>query len=265
MATKTQEFEGLKIEDAIRRYADPDLSRECDIDRRKWLADGGRTNFKIRNIRRHGAHWDGHNRRERAAKLIHDKYRNSLHRLRQSVQDLLSTGELIACGRRESPVAPVTAIPPSAWQHLGVWSYSKSVLVEKTRAKTKIFDVRIFHAAEDAAVVEPLSDFHGSSGAPAQHKQGQLEKPKKSVARVTAKNNSIKACRLWLSEIMRSNPAKPKPRDDYLKEALVRWPGTLGKRGFKRAWDEAVETTGADAWSASGRPKLNRQLIDASI
>jgi hypothetical protein len=74
---------------------------------------------------------------------IYERYLNSVRRLRRSILDQLSTGELSGWGRRNSPTAPITAIPLSAWPYLNVSSYSGSMLVEKTKEKIKIFDVRI--------------------------------------------------------------------------------------------------------------------------
>jgi hypothetical protein len=68
MATETREFEGLKIWEAIRRYGDRDLFKECIANWREWIANGGRTHFRPRDIRREP--WMmRHNQEEYAKKL----------------------------------------------------------------------------------------------------------------------------------------------------------------------------------------------------
>jgi hypothetical protein len=59
-------------------------------------------------------------------------------------------------------------------------------------------------------------------------------------------------CRLWLTELMKADPDKPRPKEGLRKEAKSRFP-KLGNRGFDRAWAAAVAQSGADRWSAPGR------------
>ncbi len=57
-------------------------------------------------------------------------------------------------------------------------------------------------------------------------------------------------CQRWLSELMKIGP--PQPKASVRAQAFTTFPN-LSKRGFDRAWDRAIEKTGADAWRAPGR------------
>jgi hypothetical protein len=61
-------------------------------------------------------------------------------------------------------------------------------------------------------------------------------------------------CREYLAtQMRRSSDRAPKSKRDFLAEA--RFPG-LSKRGFERAWADAIKLTGAVGWSNAGpRPK----------
>lgn len=58
-------------------------------------------------------------------------------------------------------------------------------------------------------------------------------------------------CRAWLTDLMKTNPYKPRPKQALREEAKKRFPN-LGNRGFDRAWAAAVAQSGADRWSAPG-------------
>lgn len=59
-------------------------------------------------------------------------------------------------------------------------------------------------------------------------------------------------CSLWLRGLMRIAPGQPKSKSSMRAAAAQRYP-SLSKRGFDRAWERAVEESGATAWSRSGR------------
>lgn len=60
------------------------------------------------------------------------------------------------------------------------------------------------------------------------------------------------ACRRWLTELMKTNPNKPQPKEAVRETAEKRFP-KLGKRAFDRAWAAAISHAAADRWSAPGR------------
>jgi hypothetical protein len=59
-------------------------------------------------------------------------------------------------------------------------------------------------------------------------------------------------CRLWLTNLMKTNPNNPRPKQALREEAKSRFP-KLSNRGFDRAWASAISHAGADRWSAPGR------------
>jgi hypothetical protein len=62
-------------------------------------------------------------------------------------------------------------------------------------------------------------------------------------------------CREYLATQMeRSLDRAPKSKDDFLADCQARFPG-LSKRGFDRAWPDAISLTGAVGWSKAGRPR----------
>lgn len=65
--------------------------------------------------------------------------------------------------------------------------------------------------------------------------------------------NEAECCR-WLIDEMRRTPAtRPKPKAHFFKIARTRF-GRIGLRQFERAWDKALNESGAWNWSKSGRP-----------
>ena len=60
------------------------------------------------------------------------------------------------------------------------------------------------------------------------------------------------ACRLWLTDLMKTNPNDPQRKEAVREKAEKHFP-KLGKRGFDRAWAAAIGHASADKWSAPGR------------
>lgn len=81
----------------------------------------------------------------------------------------------------------------------------------------------------------------------------------KAAERVITKVSAESACLGWLSDLMEANPTKKlHTKDEYWQQAQTKWSGRLARRGFERAWDNAVRATNAIEWSASGRPKSSQ-------
>jgi len=67
---------------------------------------------------------------------------------------------------------------------------------------------------------------------------------------------SESACRDWLIDAMRKSLTERQgTRDDWWAKAKLRWPLKLSKRGFDRAWSEAIRESGAVSWGKAGAPK----------
>jgi hypothetical protein len=64
-------------------------------------------------------------------------------------------------------------------------------------------------------------------------------------------------CREYLdSQMKHSLDRAPKPKRDFLADCQARFPG-LSKRGFERAWADAIRLTGAEGWSKAGRRRTS--------
>ena len=60
-------------------------------------------------------------------------------------------------------------------------------------------------------------------------------------------------CREYLvTEMKRCLDRAPNPKSDFLADCQARFPG-LSKRGFERAWANAIRLTGAVGWGKAGR------------
>jgi hypothetical protein len=77
--------------------------------------------------------------------------------LKSSLLAMLKQGWLVAYGRLESVMADQKIIQPSAWDMLGIKSAKKSAVVEETRSKAEIVDVRIFPVVEAPDGIDFLS------------------------------------------------------------------------------------------------------------
>lgn len=87
-----------------------------------------------------------------------------------------------------------------------------------------------------------------------------VAKSGKAAERVVTKVTAESACLEWLSDLMRAHPTrKLHTKDEYWQQAQAKWSGKLARRGFERAWDNAVQATNAIGWSASGRPTKSSQ------
>ena len=97
--------------------------------------------------------------------------------------------------------------------------------------------------------------------------QTQLLSPTVPAAKIrklwpAAKRTAAAAMRCQeylLTEMKRSSLGRaPKPKPDFLADCQARFPG-LSKRGFERAWANAIRLTGAVGWSKAGRRRKKSQ------
>lgn len=156
MASGTQRFIGWPIAEAIRRCVDPDLLSHCFKSHRDWVSAGRRSRFIIRSEQIEGYDAIRHNDRERVARSLYHQKKTSYAQLLSSLRSLLRTGKLVAWGRRDSPLASPTSIPESAWNYLRISNVRRSIVVERTKAKPKVFDIRIFPIVEAPDAIERL-------------------------------------------------------------------------------------------------------------
>ena len=69
----------------------------------------------------------------------------------------------------------------------------------------------------------------------------------------TVIKNEAECCRWLVGEMRQSPVARPKPKAHFFKAARKRF-RRIGLRQFDRAWDKALNESGAWNWSKSGRP-----------
>jgi hypothetical protein len=149
-------FVGWSIGEAMRRCADPDLLSRWFANHRSWKAAGSRTRFSFRNVQIEGIEAAHHNYGQRRLRALLVQNQQSYRQLQSSLVGHLLAGKLVAWGQRESPVASQICIPALSWKHLKI-NIAKSIAVENTQAKTKIFDVRIFPVIESPDAIDRLS------------------------------------------------------------------------------------------------------------
>lgn len=239
----------------MRRCADPGLLSQWFADHRAWKARGRRTSFMYRNEDIEGYEAVRHNDVERALHRLLDRNKQSYARLKYSLIKRLIKGSVTAWGRRESPVSPPIPIPAVAWEYLVITDVRKSIVRESDLAKTKIYDVRIFPAHELECSVSKLERAK-PTGVPSADKK----RPSRSIKRVVTKITSRNACRDWLCALMsKSTDKKTRSKSAYWTDARSKWPDTLSERAFEKAWSDAVDVTGAIAWSAAGRIRNSPQ------
>lgn len=158
MGNSARQFTGWWIADAMQRCADPDLLSAWFDNRRAWQAAGSRRRFSF-----HSEYLDGyeavrHNQSERALRETLFQCDQSYTGLKSSLIEHLFAKRIIAWGRRETPTASPMAIPAAAWKYLLISDVRNSIVREKTQARTKIFDLRIFPIVESPDAINQLED-----------------------------------------------------------------------------------------------------------
>lgn len=158
MGNSARQFTGWRIAEAMRRCADSDLLSAWFVDHRTWRGAGSRRRFSFHSEYLGGHEAAGRNQSEGALRKISVQSDGSYARLKTSLIEHLLAERIVAWGRRETPTASSMAIPGSAWKHIHISDVRKSVVREKTHAKTKIFDLWIFPIVESPDAIERLKD-----------------------------------------------------------------------------------------------------------
>jgi hypothetical protein len=167
-----------------------------------------------------------------------DAERNILNGLRGG--SLLATGIQRGCRCRQE-------IPTLQWCDLSI-DYDKNSAVDKL-SRREVYD-RLILSREELLRLWPES--------PATDREetltsAQIEGEQTRRATIKAETD----CQKWLLELMKKPSEPTKNRDDYRTEAIQRF--GVGKRSFKRAWDNAIRKTDNLSWSRPG-PKSKRRI-----
>jgi hypothetical protein len=72
-------------------------------------------------------------------------------------------------------------------------------------------------------------------------------------SRIVATANRESECKSWLIDLMTANANRPRPKRELEKEAKRRF--CVGTWQFRRAWANAIDTTGRSGWRKAGRPR----------
>jgi len=131
-------------------------------------------------------------------------------------------------------------------------------------------------ASEELA--EEIDKWSGVSGSAGSAERGGITEPETRAAELAAKAdgrlsgvegsppalptsnaNVANRCEDWLKSEMEKSPQfRPKRKSDFREDAQGSFEG-LTEREFNQAWKNAMESTGATAWSAPGRPRKSIQ------
>jgi hypothetical protein len=151
--------------------------------------------------------------------------------MRTALDARVQAGAVDLYARIGSPTSVVSLVPPDVFAHFDVESWWRGVAVCHATGE-RLFSL---HALDSGAWGEV------PTASPA-----ALDDFKATAA---AENR----CFRWLIEEMRKSPdSSPKSREDFLVEAKTKFRG-LSDRAFERAWKNAINQTGAEAWSKPGR------------
>ena len=149
---------GWTLREAIRRAVDPDLLKRCVSAEREWRRVGAPT----RSVRHVGLTNDlcatGTNRGHREMHAFRSAQPSAADAVGEALRGHLVSGQLVARGRRGSPLAESVSIPASAWKTLKFGNFTRSIAAEPPPAKTSIYDLRVVPALYADDVVARLDD-----------------------------------------------------------------------------------------------------------
>jgi hypothetical protein len=149
------------------------------------------------------------------------------------IQDALVKGQIAAWSATTREPVP-RELPAATW----------SIYVLAFEEKNGLIHTCIVHSAGPPDA-RPLKDLRFKSVEVRHHWPGaESISPPTTVAAQTE-------CRRWLSREMSASPDRPRAKAQVRAEATKRFP-KLSKRGFERAWSQAITETGAEKWSKAG-------------
>jgi len=87
---------------------------------------------------------------------LHNNEKKAAIRLERELWSFLIRGQLVAYGRRASPLSEPADIPQTAWKTLRLANWRKSAVRELDADQTQVFDVRIFPVLDAPTVARYL-------------------------------------------------------------------------------------------------------------
>jgi hypothetical protein len=131
------------------------------------------------------------------------------------------------------------------------WSdYARALIWD--RLCISLTDLADWIAARDEPMPRFLARHAGATliASTSPEPQSRVNTPRYTIAAETA-------CRRWLISQMTSSPTTSPTKRSVWIEAQQNWPA-LSRRGFERAWADALAKTDAN-WSRAGRPRKSNQ------
>ena len=146
---------GWTLFEALRRCADRMAFAEWVSARRQAKTAGSRR-YVLLNEQLEGSGACAANARTRARRALHNNEKKAAIRLERELWSFLIRGQLVAYGRRASPLAEPADIPQTAWKSLRLANWRKSAVREPSPDQTQIFDVRVFPVLDAPTVARCL-------------------------------------------------------------------------------------------------------------
>jgi hypothetical protein len=150
------------------------------------------------------------------------------------IHDALSKGQIAAWSTTILEPVP-RELPAATW----------SIYVLGFEEKNGLLHPCIVHSA-GSPDARPLKDLRFKSVEVRRHWPGAEPEPPTPTTAA-----SQLECKRWLLREMGASPDRPRPKKKVWIEARNRFP-KLSKRGFERAWSDAINTSGAEKWSKAG-------------
>jgi hypothetical protein len=179
----------------------------------------------------------------RAGLVVTARYRRLL--------SLLVNGKLVADGD-PARSRGLSAIPSSIWSHL--------------HYRVDVSNGDLLEVNDESSIDDPSNRFRVRwraimlrTSSPSKHREDSADfrVAAPSVRRVESKSSSRMACQKWLTAEMQNSPYyRPGSKAGYFSQARLKW-SDLSRRQFDVAWQIAVLSAPAPAWSAAGAPKKN--------
>jgi hypothetical protein len=175
-----------------------------------------------------------------------------------------STGRLVVEGVPAAGGASV-AIPRSIWQQEGIYiDLENGGLLEVDVGRKVRVDRPLKVLFKELILRRGVSVYRIPEIPLVEPRPLTKRRVGKGRRKIVTKMTSERECFDWLIGLMRANPDDgPEAKDVYWHEAQLKWPKSLARRGFDRAWAKSVAEAPAPGWSAGGAPNKSLRAESA--